>query len=693
MASRPPPWQGSADTPPSDWTRSAQKTEAAPGLPSPPSSPSSVPEGGFTPGTMLAGRYRVVALLGRGGMGEVYRADDVKLGQPVALKFVRGALSPDAAASGSTPRSRLGRQVSHPSVCRLYDVVEVDGQTFLAMEYVDGEDLASLLARIGRLPADKALDDRARPAAPAWPRCTSKGIVHRDLKPANVMIDGRGRARLTDFGLAVAAGGARAARASRARPAYMAPEQLAGGEVTPRSDLYALGLIALRDGHRPALLRGAHAWTSCVAQHRESKAPQLSSAVARVLDPRVERVIHPVRARRTPTHRPASARARAGRAARDAIRWRRRWPRARRRRRRRWRPRARSATSRPPWPGARWRVVLGRARARRLARRPRPARCAARCCPSRRRCSPSGRATCSRGSATARRADSAYSFEWDQAYIDVRGRAAIRLARALGAAARRAPFPPLHFFYRQSPRRLVAANRDGMVLRDDPPADVSGHGGGRARPARAPDQLPGRAAADGGRRATAWPEPDWSPLFAEAGPRPRRASRRRRRSGRRPWTPTARRPGRARYPGAPRRPRARRGGGLSRPPGVVRGAAAVGRPEPHAGRRARPRRRRSAQVGVLILALAMPLGGVLLARRNLRLGPRRPQGRVPRGALRLPRPTALARLFRADHVASLRRRALDPDQGVRLPVALGRCRSGCSTWPSSPTRAAACRTC
>src|SRR5271169_2841727 len=109
----------------------------------------SIDAGGFTPGSVLAERYRVIGLLGRGGMGEVYRADDLKLGQPVALKFL-----PRAFAADPTRRERffaevrLSRQVSHPNVCRVYDVGDIDGQHYLSMEYVDGEDLASLLRRI-----------------------------------------------------------------------------------------------------------------------------------------------------------------------------------------------------------------------------------------------------------------------------------------------------------------------------------------------------------------------------------------------------------------------------------------------------------------------------------------------------------------------------------------------------------------
>ena len=182
------------------------------------SSSDSIDVGGFTPGTVLAERYRIIGLLGRGGMGEVYRADDLKLGQPVALKFL-----PDG--SSRTRRClerfyaevRIARQVSHPNVCRVYDIGEVDGQHFLSMEYIDGEDLASLLARIGRLPADKALEI-ARQLCAGLAAAHDEGVLHRDLKPANIMLDGRGRVRITDFGLAVAAGEAAPSGDRRARP-------------------------------------------------------------------------------------------------------------------------------------------------------------------------------------------------------------------------------------------------------------------------------------------------------------------------------------------------------------------------------------------------------------------------------------------------------------------------------------------
>src|SRR6476619_7176553 len=113
----------------------------------------------FVPGTMLADRYRIVGLLGRGGMGEVYRAEDLKLGQPVALKFLPNEVTHHADRLARFHQEvRLARQVTHPNVCRVYDIGETDGQHFLSMEYIDGEDLASLLRRIGRLPSDQALE-------------------------------------------------------------------------------------------------------------------------------------------------------------------------------------------------------------------------------------------------------------------------------------------------------------------------------------------------------------------------------------------------------------------------------------------------------------------------------------------------------------------------------------------------------
>jgi eukaryotic-like serine/threonine-protein kinase len=197
----------------------------------------------FIPGTLLGGRYRIVGLLGRGGMGEVYRADDLKLGQAVALKFLPIDLTrhPDRLARFHQ-EVRLARQVSHPNVCRVHDIGEVGGLHFLSMEYIDGEDLASLLRRIGRLPSDKALE-LAHQLCAGLAAAHDRKVLHRDLKPANVLIDGQGRAHLADFGLATLAGERRDAVEIAGTPGYMAPEQLEGRELSARTDVYALGLV------------------------------------------------------------------------------------------------------------------------------------------------------------------------------------------------------------------------------------------------------------------------------------------------------------------------------------------------------------------------------------------------------------------------------------------------------------------
>jgi serine/threonine-protein kinase len=260
--------------------------------------------GRFLPGAVLAGRYRIVALLGKGGMGEVYRADDLKLGQPVALKFLPEALERDAGRLGRLLNEvRTARQVSHPNVCRVYDVGEADARHFLSMEYVDGEDLASLLRRIGRLPKDKAIQ-LARQIAAGLAAAHEAGVLHRDLKPSNVMIDGRGRARITDFGLAGLAGAPGDRGTGFGTPAYMAPEQLAGREATARSDLYALGLVLyeLFTGKPPFAARTI----DDLRRLQTETTPASPASLVEGFDPAVERVI--LRClERDPARRPQSA--------------------------------------------------------------------------------------------------------------------------------------------------------------------------------------------------------------------------------------------------------------------------------------------------------------------------------------------------------------------------------------------------
>ena len=198
---------------------------------------------GFTPGTILAARYRIVALLGRGGMGEVYRADDLKLGQAVALKFLPRAFASDPKLRERFFKEvRITRHLSHPNICRVYDIAEFDGQHFLSMEYIDGEDLASLIKRIGYLSNEKALEI-TRQLLAGLAAAHERGVLHRDLKPANIMLDGHGRVRIMDFGIAVATGDETVEGQIVGTPAYMAPEQFAGMPATERSDIYSLGLV------------------------------------------------------------------------------------------------------------------------------------------------------------------------------------------------------------------------------------------------------------------------------------------------------------------------------------------------------------------------------------------------------------------------------------------------------------------
>jgi tRNA A-37 threonylcarbamoyl transferase component Bud32 len=251
---------------------------------------------------IIAGRYRLVALLGRGGMGEVYRADDLTLDQPVALKFLPEGVADDAARLTQFHNElRIARQVSHKNVCRLYDLGEADGRRFLTMEYVDGENLASLLRRIGRFPEDRAIAI-ARQLCAGVAAAHERGVIHRDLKPANVMVDGDGNVRITDFGIATAAANTDAELVGT--PQYMAPEQLTGTNASFKTDIYALGLILFEifTGRR---VYDAKTIGDLKTLH-DTGTVTTPSSIVRDLDPAVERVI--LRCLdRDPARRPASA--------------------------------------------------------------------------------------------------------------------------------------------------------------------------------------------------------------------------------------------------------------------------------------------------------------------------------------------------------------------------------------------------
>ena len=200
----------------------------------------------LAPGTQL-GPYKVEAPIGKGGMGEVYRARDTRLGRPVAIKVVGAerAQRPDF-------RTRFQREaqataaLNHPHICALYDVGEHEGASYLVMEYVEGQTLESRL-REGPLPLDQLLH-RAAEVSQALAAAHGRGIIHRDLKPANLMLTPAG-VKVLDFGLAKFTGpeasamDATAAHTILGTPAYMSPEQTRGEELDPRSDLFSFGCV------------------------------------------------------------------------------------------------------------------------------------------------------------------------------------------------------------------------------------------------------------------------------------------------------------------------------------------------------------------------------------------------------------------------------------------------------------------
>jgi len=256
------------------------------------------------PGSTLGDRYRIVEVAGRGGMGVVYRAEDLKLEQTVALKLLPEAVSHDEARlSRLLDEVRIARRVSHPNVCRVYDVGEAEGRHFLSMEWIEGGDLACLLRDEGRLPADRA-SSIARQICAGLAAAHDCQVLHRDLKPSNVMLDARGVARITDFGLAEVGSVVRGERAREGSPHYMSPEQFAGEEAAFPSDIYSLGLVLYE------LFTGRRGYTGEtleeITQQRQ-ESPHPPSTLAPDIVPRVERLI--LRClEEEPTRRPPSAR-------------------------------------------------------------------------------------------------------------------------------------------------------------------------------------------------------------------------------------------------------------------------------------------------------------------------------------------------------------------------------------------------
>ena len=662
--------------------------------PVPPRPPSSVGRlvssgsldlGAFPPGAMLGERYRIVGLLGRGGMGEVYRADDLKLGQAVALKFLPKAVSGDEALLARFHAEvRLARQVSHPNVCRIYDIGEIEGRHFLSMEYVDGEDLASLLKRIGHLPVDKAVDiarqlcaglaRRAREGRPpprpqARERHARRPRARADhgLRPRRRRRGGRERRR-----------GLRHARLHGARAAR--------GQARVREER------PLRARPRPLRGRDGQARVRRADARRDAPQARAGDAHGAVERPRGLRPGRRARDPALPREGPARA-AVVGRAGRGRAARRRSARRRPRRRRdalardgrrggsrgrdpdgaRRRAPRRRSSSSLGAiFVLSRWATDLG------LSPLPKPPDVL----------EERAREIARRLGWTDPPADSAGWFVRDYAYLKSLARSA-RPGWARGLAA--GWWKPAYFEYRQSPRPLIPAN--GEASRPVGPAARRDGNGHRRRRSRGPPALVRRGPTAGGRRPAPQPPspPDWSTRFRRGRPRPEDLRSPPSPSGFRAFPSTRSRGFSGPMPG--RRSHAERRRGLV--PGPDRLLRAWSRRG--ASRRATPRGPLPLRAKV---ATSVPLHDVLIvgavaawfARRNVRLG----RG-DRRGAARIGIAVFLAvSAIRGSHASS--GRAREPGSDRALDADPLRCRRasavsrGSSISPSSRTSGGDTRT-
>jgi serine/threonine-protein kinase len=260
----------------------------------------------FAPGQRFGDRYTIVEEVGAGGMGHVYKAIDRQLGKTVALKLVRPAAAGQGLARERFRRElSLAQAVTHPNVCRVHDLGEVDGALYISMEFVEGQTLDDLIQSVGHLSAKQTVA-LGRQACAGLQAIHERGIVHRDLKPGNIMVDRSGHAILMDFGLAFHQGRDRLTGAGSVLGtlAYLSPEQAKGRTTDHRSDLYALGLILFEmlTGRRPPGDGGSAPMALREAGERCPAPSQLVSEIPGAVDAIVLRCLE-----REPERRFASA--------------------------------------------------------------------------------------------------------------------------------------------------------------------------------------------------------------------------------------------------------------------------------------------------------------------------------------------------------------------------------------------------
>ena len=259
--------------------------------------PQAEDENFFKNGTVLAGRYEILSVLGEGGMGAVYKAKDRELNRTVALKVIRPELARNSAIVERFKHElRLSHQVTHKNVIRIYDLGEGEGVKFITMEFIDGQDLRSLIREKQKFSPEEAVETM-RQVCQALDAAHSVGVIHRDLKPQNIIRDTNGRVLVMDFGLArsIAGDGMTQTGALVGTMEYMSPEQALGKELDHRSDIFAAGLIfyELLTGNMPfqadsaiaSLLKRTQERAAPVSSHDASIPPLLSDIVSKCLDP------------------------------------------------------------------------------------------------------------------------------------------------------------------------------------------------------------------------------------------------------------------------------------------------------------------------------------------------------------------------------------------------------------------------
>jgi serine/threonine-protein kinase len=250
-----------------------------------------VPKQELTRGTTFANRYEIIEELGKGGMGKVYRVEDTKLKQEVALKLIKPEIAKDKKTIERFRNElKIARNIRHKNVCGMYDLGEEKGAHFITMEYVPGEDLKGMIRMMGQLGAGKAISI-AKQVCEGLSEAHRLGVVHRDLKPSNIMIDKEGNARIMDFGIArsLSTKGITGAGVMIGTPEYMSPEQVEGKEVEQRSDIYSLGVILYEMVTGKVPFGGDTALTIAVKHKTEEPKdpgefnPQLSEDLSRVI--------------------------------------------------------------------------------------------------------------------------------------------------------------------------------------------------------------------------------------------------------------------------------------------------------------------------------------------------------------------------------------------------------------------------